>query len=65
MNLISIAARRLFVRRRRSVLLIAALVSALAQADAVTDWNTTAWQTATAAGAPPICGRRFVFYGRA
>lgn len=54
MNLIPTAARRLFARRRRFVLLIAALVPGLAQADAVIDWNTTAWQTATAAGGPPI-----------
>ncbi|SDQ22003.1 hypothetical protein SAMN05428982_0146 [Pseudoxanthomonas sp. CF385] len=54
MNLISTAARRVFARRRRSVLLIAALVPGLAQADAVIDWNTTAWQAATAAGGPPI-----------
>lgn len=54
MNLISTAARRLFARRRCSVLLIAALVPGMAQADAVIDWNTTAWQTATAAGGPPI-----------
>jgi hypothetical protein len=54
MNLISTAARRFTVRRRRFVLLIAALAPGLAQADAVIDWNTTAWQTATAAGAPPI-----------
>jgi hypothetical protein len=54
MNLISTAARRVFARRRRFVLLIAALVPGLAQADAVIDWNTTAWQTATAAGGPPI-----------
>ena len=54
MNLMSNAARRSFARRRRCVLLFAALLPGLAQADAVTDWNTTAWQTATAAGAPPI-----------
>lgn len=54
MNLISTAARRVFARRRRSVLLIAALMPGLAQADAVIDWNTTAWQAATAAGGPPI-----------
>ena len=54
MNLISTAARRLFACRHRFVLLIAALVPGLAQADAVIDWNTTAWQTASAAGAPPI-----------
>ena len=54
MNLISTAARRFTVRRRRFVLLIAALAPGLAQADAVIDWNTTAWQTATAGGGPPI-----------
>lgn len=54
MNLISTLTRRRFARRRRFALLIAALVPGLAQADAVIDWNTTAWQAATAAGGPPI-----------
>jgi len=46
--LISTAARRLFARRRHSVLLIAALVPGLAQADAVIDWNTPAWRSSGA-----------------
>lgn len=54
MNLISTLTRRRFARRRRFALLIAALVPGLAQADAVIDWNTTAWEAATAAGGPPI-----------
>jgi hypothetical protein len=42
------------LRSRLAGMLLAASIPGLAQADAVIDWNTIAWQTAVTAGAPPL-----------